>query len=242
MRHHRRYTGIVVAALAIGVITACDPVSVTETTFSDDASVSEKITAVKFDNSAGDLTVRGKSGTDKASVHRKVSYRSSKPGVTTKVENGVLVLSGCGHLCAVDYTIELPVGLPVSGAGSAGGITLSQVGDVSVHTDHGDISVEDAGTVDVRTSNGDIKGNNLKGEQTTAKTDNGGIKLSPGKAQNVKASTSHGDVSVTVPAGSYKVSAKTDIGEKHVGVSNDSNGKFKLDVGTELGDVTVKTG
>ncbi|MFI6154950.1 DUF4097 family beta strand repeat-containing protein [Kitasatospora sp. NPDC051170] len=243
MRHHRRYTGIVVVAvLATGLITACDPTSVTEKTFSDDATVSEKITAVRLDNSAGDLTVHGKSGTDKASVHRKVAYHNDKPGGSTRVENGVLVLGGCGKLCAVDYTVELPPGLPVTGSGSAGGIKLTQVGDVNVKTDHGDISVEDAGTVEVRTSNGDIKGTTLKGDHTTAKTDNGGIKITPGKAQNVKANTDNGDVTVVVPAGSYKVSAGTDIGEKHVGVTNDANAKFKIDIGSNIGDVTVKSG
>ncbi|MFJ8473333.1 DUF4097 family beta strand repeat-containing protein [Kitasatospora sp. NPDC094011] len=249
MLHHRRHTnrrlaGAVAAAglatLAAGVLTACDPVG---TSLSDDATVPDRVTAVKLDNSAGDVTVTGKSGADKVSVHRKITYHSGKPGGTTRVDGGVLVLGGCGHNCSVDYTVELPAGLPISGGTSAGGIHLTQVGEVSVHTDAGDISVDQAaGSVDVRTNNGEIKGTSLKGDRVQAKTDNGGINLTPGKAQDIKATTSNGEIHVTVPTGSYHVSAGTDIGEKHIGVQNDPNGKFKLDLGTDIGDITVKTG
>ncbi|MEV7603158.1 DUF4097 family beta strand repeat-containing protein [Kitasatospora sp. NPDC089797] len=248
MLHHRRYahrrrTGAVVAAglaaLAAGALTACDPVG---TSLSDDAAVSDKVTAVKLDNSSGDVTVTGKSGGG-VSVHRKITYHSGKPGATTRVDGGVLVLGGCGHNCSVDYTVELPAGLPITGSTSAGGIHLTQVGEVSVHTDSGDVSVDQAaGSVDVRTNNGEIKGTSLKGDRIQAKTDNGGINLTPGKAQDIKATTSNGEIHVTVPAGSYHVSAGTDIGEKHIGVQNDPNGKFKLDLGTDIGDITVKTG
>ncbi|MBO1419704.1 DUF4097 family beta strand repeat-containing protein [Streptomyces sp. FH025] len=241
MVHYRRFAGaVVVAGLAAGALTACDPVG---TKFSDDSTVSEKITAVKLDNSSGDVTVHGKPGAGNAAVHRAITYRSGKPDATTRVEGGVLVLGGCGRNCSVDYTVELPAGLPISGGTSAGGINLSQVGEVSVHTDSGDITVDQAsGSVDVRTNNGEIKGTSLKGDRIQAKTDNGGIKLTPGKAQDIKAKTSNGEIHVTVPAGSYRVSAGTDIGEKHIGVQNDPNGKYKLDLGTDIGDITVKTG
>ncbi|MER7667208.1 DUF4097 family beta strand repeat-containing protein [Kitasatospora sp. NPDC096128] len=240
-RHTYRYTGAVLAAgIATGVLTACDPVG---TSFSDDATVSDKVTAIKLDNSSGDVTVHGKSGTGGVSVHRKITYHSGKPGTTTRVDGGTLVLGGCGHNCSVDYTVELPAGLPISGSTSAGGIHLSQVGEVSVRTDSGDISVDQAtGTVDVRTNNGEIKGTSLKGDRIQAKTDNGGINLTPGKAQDIKATTSNGEIHVTVPTGSYHVSAGTDIGEKHIGVQNDPNGRYKLDLGTDIGDITVKTG
>ncbi|MER6299091.1 DUF4097 family beta strand repeat-containing protein [Kitasatospora sp. NPDC001539] len=241
MLHFRRYAGaVVVAGLAAGALTACNPVG---TKFSDDATVTDRITAVKLDNSSGDVTVRGKPGAGGVSVHRSIEYRSDKPGATTRVEGGVLVLGGCGRNCSVDYTVEVPPGLPVSGGTSSGGVHLSQVGEVSVHTDSGDISVDQAsGGVDVRTNNGEIKGTSLKGDRIQAKTDNGGITLTPGKAQDVKARTSNGEIHLTVPAGSYHVSAGTDIGEKHIGVQNDPNGAYKLDLGTDIGDITVKAG
>ncbi|MGW2377456.1 DUF4097 family beta strand repeat-containing protein [Kitasatospora sp. NPDC001683] len=236
----RRAGALVVAGLAIAVLTACDPVG---TEFSDDATVPDGITAVKIDDSTGDVTVRGKAGAGSASVHRKITYHDGRPGTTTRVDGGILVLGGCGHDCSVSYTVELPAGLPVSGGTSAGGIHLSQVGEVSVHTDAGDISVDQAsGSVDLRTDDGEISGTSLKGDRIQAKTDNGGIKLDPGKAQDIKASTDNGEIHLTVPNGSYRVSAGTDVGEKHIGVHNDPNGKYKLDLGTDVGDITVTTG
>ncbi|MDH6707439.1 hypothetical protein P3T27_004176 [Kitasatospora sp. MAA19] len=241
MGRYRRYAGaLVVAGLAAGALSACNPVG---TRFSDDATVSDKITAIKLDTSAGDITVHGKAGATQAAVHRDIEYRSGKPGATTRVDGGVLVLSGCGRNCSVDYTVELPPGLPISGGTSSGGVKLSQVGEVSVHTSSGDITLDDvAGPVDVRTDNGEIKGTSLKGDRVSAKTDNGGIKLTPGKAQNITAKTSNGEINVTVPTSSYHVTASTDLGEKHIGVQSDPNGKYRLDLGTNIGEITVKTG
>ncbi|MFF0411105.1 DUF4097 domain-containing protein [Kitasatospora sp. NPDC004745] len=241
MGHYQRYAGaLAVGGLAVGVLSACNPVG---TRFDDDATVSDRITAVRLDTSAGDVTVRGKAGATQAAVHRAITYRSDKPGATTRVEGGVLVLGGCGRNCSVDYTVELPPGLPISGGTSSGGVKLSQVGEVTVHTSSGDIALDDvAGAVDVRTDNGDIKGTTLKGDKVHAKTDNGGITLTPGKAQDITARTSNGEIKVTVPTAAYHVSASTDLGEKHIGVQNDPNGKYRLDLGTDIGEITVKTG
>ncbi|MFI9363838.1 DUF4097 family beta strand repeat-containing protein [Kitasatospora sp. NPDC053057] len=240
-RSYQRFAGaVVVAGLAVGVLAACDPVG---TEVNDDATVSDKITAVKLDDSSGEVTIHGKAGAGSASVHRKITYRDSKPGTTTRVEGGVLVLGGCGHNCSVSYTVELPAGLPISGGTSSGGIHLTEVGSVSVHTDAGNISVDQAaGPVDLRTDSGDIDGTSLKGDRIQAKTDSGAIKLTAAKPQDVKASTDNGEIRLTVPPGSYRVSAGTDIGSKHIGVQNDPNGKFKLDLGTDIGDITVNTG
>ncbi|MFJ4593500.1 MULTISPECIES: DUF4097 family beta strand repeat-containing protein [unclassified Kitasatospora] len=239
-RYHRFAGALVVAGLSAGVLSACNPIG---TNFTDDATVTDKITGIRLDSDAGEVTVRGKAGATQAAVHRNITYRSGKPGASTRVDGGLLVLGGCGRNCSVDYTVELPPGLPITGGTSAGGIKLTQVGDVSVHTSSGDITLDDvAGPVDVRTNNGEIKGTSLKGDRVSAKTDNGGIKLTPGKAQNITAKTSNGEINVTMPTASYHVTASTDLGEKHIGVQNDPNGQYKLDLGTNIGEITVKTG
>ncbi|WP_207933508.1 DUF4097 family beta strand repeat-containing protein [Actinomadura sp. GC306] len=210
-------------------------------TFEDDAALKGDITAVELDDiGAGGVTLRG--GASEASVHRKVRYRGDKPeGPTHRIEDGVLKLGDCGSRCSVHYTVDLPAGLPVSGGTSSGGIRLSRVGKVDVSTSSGEIRLDDvAGPVKVKTSNGKIEGRGLKGDETDAETSNGEITLRPATQQNIRAKTSNGEITVTVPAGSYRVAARTGNGDREIGVPNTPSARYGLDLTTSNGDITVR--
>ncbi|MEU7134369.1 DUF4097 family beta strand repeat-containing protein [Streptomyces sp. NPDC046261] len=229
------------AGIAAGGLSACGLAA--SESFSDDDVLKDKITSVRLDSRSGGITLRGQDGAGQVSLQRKVDYKGDKPGGKTyRVEDGVLVLGGCGKDCSVNYTVDLPAGLPVTGKTSSGRITLSRVGAVTVGTSSGAVNLDDvAGAVDVHTTNGRITGTGLKGDGIKARTSNGKINLTPAKAQDVRAKTSNGAITLTVPDGRYKVTAKTNNGSKDIGVSNDPNGQYQLDLTTSNGAITVKS-
>ncbi|MFG3052740.1 DUF4097 domain-containing protein [Kitasatospora sp. NPDC048239] len=233
-----RYLGaLVLAGIAAGGLSACTP----GTNAQDDAEVSEKITSVRLDSSSGGVTINGREGAGRISVHRSIDYQDDRPGTTTRVENGVLVLGGCGQHCSVNYTLEVPAGLPVDGQTSSGAVSLTRVGPVKVTTHSGGITLDGvAGPVEVQTTNGAIRGTGLNGDRIQAQTSNGQIDLTPAKAQDVRAKTSNGAISLTVPAATYKVAAQTSNGRKEIGVTNDPAGRYQLDLTTSNGRITVK--
>ncbi|MFE4334775.1 DUF4097 family beta strand repeat-containing protein [Streptomyces sp. NPDC056831] len=212
-------------------------------TFEDDAHVSQKITSVRLDLGSGRVNVRGVAKTADVSLHRSVRYRGDKPeGASHRVENGVLVLSGCGSQCSVSYTVEVPEGLPVSGRTSSGSVVLARVGPVNVTTHSGRIELDGVtGPADVHTSNGRIEGRGLAGP-VRAKTSNGRIELTPVNPQDVRARTSNGAIVVTAPTGRYVVAASTHHGHKDIGIANDPAGDHKIDLATTNGSITVRNG
>ncbi|WP_205718245.1 DUF4097 family beta strand repeat-containing protein [Actinomadura sp. WMMA1423] len=208
-------------------------------TYEDDAKLAGKITAVKLDDiGSGGVTLHG--GASKTSLHRTLKYRGDKPaGPTHRIENGVLMLRGCGSRCSVNYTLELPAGLPVSGSTSNGSIALSKVGAVDVTTHSGSVQLDGvAGPVKARTSNGKIRGSGIKGG-VEAETSNGSITLAPGSPQNVRAKTSNGDITLTMPQGHYRVSANSSNGDRKLGIQDDSSARYLLDLSTSNGDITT---
>ncbi|GGU59350.1 hypothetical protein GCM10010211_25320 [Streptomyces albospinus] len=242
MRRHVRFVGA--AALAgIGVLAlgACSLVA--GETFTDDATVSQKITSVRVDTSNGAVTVRGGKGGDTVSVHRSVDYRGDRPqGPSHRVEGGTLVLGGCGDECSVSYTVDLPGTVPVSGETSNGALKLSRVGAVKVATSSGRIDLDQvSGAVDVRTTNGEVTGKGLAGPRTAVETSNGRIDLTTTTPQDIRAKTSNGAIAVTVPNARYRVSADTDNGAKKIGVTQDPAGRYRLDLSTTNGEITAES-
>ncbi|MEU5087734.1 DUF4097 family beta strand repeat-containing protein [Streptomyces sp. NPDC021356] len=228
------------AATAAGGLSACSVIE--QKSFEDDAEVSQKVTSVRLDNSDGTVEVGTSADASAVSVHRKVSYRGDKPGGTSvRVDNGVLTLSGCGKNCGIDYAVTVPAGLPVSGGTSNGGLTLTGVGAVDVHTSNGRITVDGArGPVKLRTSNGGVRVKDVKGGGIDTQTSNGEVSIETATPQNIKARTTNGGLDVTAPTAKYQVSADSSNGHRKVAFENDPSGTYRLDLSTTNGDLTVK--
>ncbi|MGW2562069.1 DUF4097 family beta strand repeat-containing protein [Streptomyces sp. NPDC001514] len=240
MRQPLRCLGIfAVVGIAAGGLAACG--SVQEETFKDDGTLSGKVTSVRLENGSGGVTVNGTEGDGTLSIHREIEYRDDKPqGATHRIENGVLVLGGCGSRCSVKYTVDVPAGVPVSGKVSSGEVHLAKVGPVKVTTSSGRIEMNGvSGSVEVQTSNGRITGRDLGGKRIQAQTSNGAIDLTPATPQSVKAMTSNGDITLTVPPATYRVTAVSGSGEMNIDVPNDPSGEYELDLITSNGDITV---
>ncbi|GAA2430757.1 DUF4097 family beta strand repeat-containing protein [Streptomyces glaucus] len=232
--------GSAAAVFAAGGLAACGLVG--GETFEDSSALSGEIASVRLENGSGGVTVNGTEDGGKLSLRREVEYRGDKPrGVTHRIENGVLILGGCGSRCSVDYTVDVPAGVPVSGEVSSGGIHLNKVGAVKVTTSSGRIEMNGvSGAVEVKTSNGRITGEDIKGTRIRAQTSNGAISLTPATPLDVQARTSNGDITLTLPKAGYQVTADTNNGDKAIGVADDPSGEYRLRLKSSNGDITVK--
>jgi DUF4097 and DUF4098 domain-containing protein YvlB len=241
MRQQFRIVSTVAATgLCVVGLSACGALK--GESFADDAKVTQKVTSVRLDSTSGGVTLNGKKGAGETSVHRSIDYSgNNKPsGATHRMEGGVLVLGGCGKDCSVNYTVDLPAGLPVSGETSTGAVRLTDVGSVTVKTSTGRIEMDKvAGPVKVETHSGRITGTGIQGESIQAKTNNGAITLTPTTAQNVTAETSNGDVTITAPSAHYNVKIHNNNGKHKVNIPSDPAGKYKLDLTTSNGEITI---
>lgn len=213
---------VTLVAIGAGVLSGCG-LAFPES-FEDDTVVTEEITAVRVEGSNGDVRLTGDHTATEISLHRKVEYRGDRPeDPSHRVEDGVLILGGCGRGCSVDYDLDLPAGLPVSGETDNGDIRLSAVGEVDVRTDNGSITLDGAaGPVVVRTSNGELD-------------------LTLDTPQDIRAETDNGEITATVPAGSYQVSTETDNGDLDIEIPHDPAGAHRIDLTTDNGSVTVRS-
>lgn len=230
---------VTMAGIAAVGLTGCGPPR--DTIAEDDILVSEAITSVRLDNTSGGVTLHGRPGVGKVAIHRLIDYRGGRPiKATHHVDNGVLVLSGCGRGCWVNYTVEVPAGIAVTGRAFTGAISLFGVGDVNVTTSSGLIDLDEvAGAVDVQISDGNIYGQRLRGDHVHATTSNGSIELVPETPQDISATTDTGRITLTVPQGHYQVSVKTNS-SKDITVPDDPTGEHRIEATTNNGPITVK--
>ncbi|WP_026412567.1 DUF4097 family beta strand repeat-containing protein [Actinomadura oligospora] len=237
----RQLLSLGLAVTAVVTLTACDPDM--DKIHRDAAALTAKVTAVRLDGiRSGSVKVVG--GTAKASLTRTIHYADKRPdGPTHRIENGVLVLSGCDVSdCSISYDIKVPAGVPVSGGTTNGSITLSHVGQVNVTTHSGRVELDGvSGSVTARTHDGRISGSGLGGDSIDVQTSNGAVDLTPTKPENIRAKTSNGAITLTVPKdGRYQVTTHTSNGKRDIGVPNDPSGRHRLDLTTSNGRIEVR--
>jgi hypothetical protein len=237
--HARVLAAAALAALTAAGLSGCRPFD--RKTFEDDATVRQKVTAIRLDSGNGGLRVEASADATAVTVHRKVDYDGDRPdGTSFHLEDGVLTLSGCGHHCGVDYVVTAPAGLPVTGGTSSGGVTLSGVGAVDVHSSNGSLTVTGAaGPVRLRTTNGSVTVRDVKGGGVDTRTSNGQVTIRVAAPQDITARTSSGDLTVTAPPAGYRISASNTNGHKDVAFTDDPSGRYRLDLSTTNGDLTV---
>lgn len=240
-RNVRLLGGVAAAAVAVGALGGCGLLPGTE--FEDEAVVKDEITSVRLANGDGAITLNGDRSAKRVSLSREVEYRmGSKPDASHKVEDGVLVLGGCGRHCTVNYTVDLPAGLAVEGRTSNGSITLTKMSTVKVTTSNGPIRLKDiTGDVEAKTSNGRVEGSGLAGQRVSAESSNGPVNLSVTDPREVRIKSSNGRIDLAVPAGKYDVSADTSNGDKDIGVDTAERSDRSIELSTSNGDITVTT-
>ncbi|GAA4374414.1 DUF4097 family beta strand repeat-containing protein [Agromyces bauzanensis] len=242
-RFVRAAAAVAVTAMTVGGLAACNFIGPPQR-FTDESTVTEDIAVIELDDANGSVRVTGAAGATDITVERTVSYLGDRDiGETHEIDGDTLELGGCGRFCSVDYTVEGPIGLDVGGRTSNGTIELRGVDEVDVRTSNGRIELEDvSGDVDVETSNGRVIGRDLNGDGVRVRTSNGSIELSLGEAQDVEARTSNGAIELRVPEGSYRVTAETSNGSTDIGIADDPDGEFELELRTSNGSITITGG
>jgi hypothetical protein len=225
------------------------------------AQVSQDVTSVDLDVSAGDVTVAVDPAAASTSIARTRRWNVSEPCVTSSYTDGAVALSdSCtGGACAVDYDITLPAPAAITLGGGSGDVTISGVadalaltlgsGDITLTDDDGDVVASTGsgdmeltrvgGTIDLSTGSGDIRGSDLTATTTAATTGSGDVALAfdttPARVEIV---TGSGDASLVVPAGTYRIETHSSSGDVTVTGLTDGDGPL-LSVDVESGDISI---
>jgi hypothetical protein len=236
----RKTAAVVVTAASVAIFSGC--ALLPQKTYDDEFSITDEITSVRLDVESGSITIRGVEGLEEVTVERELRYRFDLPSEDShRVSGGELVLEDCGPQCAVDYTVEVPAGIPVSGRTTNGAIELAGLGEIDVRTSNGRIILDDIdGVVSARTSNGRIEGEDISGGAIRVESTNGAIELRLDGAEDVRADTSNGSILVIVPDGDYRVDMETSNGRTDSEVGNDPGAEVQLDLKTSNGSITIE--
>jgi DUF4097 and DUF4098 domain-containing protein YvlB len=228
------------------------------------------VKTIRLDSAAGNVTVRGGSGTSVTGTRKEV--RSfTKPSIReTLTDNGILILRNrCSSFmnvnCEVNYTLNAPKGVRIEGDTSGGSIKVVGVaGDVDLSADAGGITVENtsgslhlessagsvrvdaaSGPLDLSSSAGGVTVTNATSETVKADSSAGSIKLTfVSEPMIVDADSSAGGVHIVVPQGSsaYAVDASTSAGDTTINVKTDPSSKRTIKVRSSAGNVSVRYG
>jgi hypothetical protein len=228
--------GVTVVAGGL-LLSGCDWGDIGATTVTDEETLSQSVSEVRFANDSGDVKI---TVGDHLAVRRTVGYHDTKPGKTYRVDGDALVLEECEERdCWVDYDVTVPEGTKVSGHIDSANVEIAGVASANVEGESGDITIRDVdGEVNATAQSGDVDLSGIGGA-VVAGAESGNVTVRLASAEGVTASTSSGNVEVVVPKGNYQVKASADSGK----VSNDLEQSMSgptLDVRADSGNVTIR--
>lgn len=220
------------------------------------------IDSVVLEGGRGDVEVRhvpGSRGEVTATVSR--SWFGADPGdeAHRRMGSRLVLDTDCGRGCSVDYVVELPDPVEVSGRLGSGDLRVRGMGAVRAETGSGEIDVRGvAGPVDVRTSSGGIEladvagdlvaetgsgrieGEGLRGRSVRAHSGSGEVELVAEAPEAVLVETGSGGIELTVPDGAYRVLTDTGSGSADVAVAERRDAPRSLELSTGSGDIEVR--
>jgi hypothetical protein len=129
----------------------------------------------------------------------------------------------------------------VSVTTGSGSVEVDTVGSAQVHTSSGTIRLAGAtGTVDAEAASGSVTATGLHGA-STLRTTNGSIDATAATAVDLSAQTTNGSVSLTVPAGDYRLAVTTGHGHAQVdgGVHGNTGAAHALTAATGNGRISI---
>jgi hypothetical protein len=215
--------------------------------FEDDISAPVEITEIRVTGGTGSVEVRPGAASS-VNIHRKVNYFKPfqhRPGETHRIDGTVLYLdtnqgTSFPSFVAVDYIVDAPAGVRVSGGLSSGSLRLTGVSTVDVKTSSGSIALAKAtGDITARSSSGSITGRELHSARIDATTTSGRLSLDLAEPGDVSAHASSGAITLTVPESHYRIDTKASTGRVSVDVANEPDGPYHLDLGTTSGAISV---
>jgi hypothetical protein len=185
----------------------------------DTYDISERVTALVVTVGGGDVVVTA-SDRDSIRVVRTLHWRGSedgRPHAEHAVSGDRLELRGActgeRNGCAVDYRVEVPRYLRVS-----------------IDTEAGDLAVHNlAGQLTAFTGAGDVRADGLAGH---------GVQVNSGSG-DVELAFVSGDITLRLPGGPYRVTARTEAGDQIVDVPTDSTATRTVTARSGAGDVRL---
>ncbi|BCJ63780.1 hypothetical protein GCM10009779_47650 [Polymorphospora rubra] len=252
-----RTIAVVAGAAALFAIAGCGSVSERELDFNSTEEV--RISEILVVSGSGNVTVRT-SARSNVEIDRTVKYRGGEPDRTYRLDGTTLrIETGCGQWCSASYEIDAPEGVAIRGENGSGNVDLTGVAEVDLKVGSGSITVTGAtGSVKVETGSGDIKvsdpgaaftakagsgsvtGTGLGAGPVSVEGNSGDVALTLVQQVGVRAHAESGNVTVTTPAGSYRVTTDTGSGKATIEVVNDPQAATHFDLKTGSGDITVK--
>ncbi|MET0419163.1 MAG: DUF4097 family beta strand repeat-containing protein [Actinoplanes sp.] len=250
------------APVALGLATAlillagCDNLSFRRLDYDDTEAA--KITTIRVLPGSGDVIVRGTGSVGEARIKRVVRYQGGEPKARYEIKGNELVLdTDCGDRCSVSYEVTVPEGVALQGESGSGDVELSKVGAVELRLGSGDVRIAGAsGAVGVETGSGDIEVSEVSGAvrlragsgdvnarrlggTADAEAGSGNVIVELDKPASARVHASSGDVTLLVPAGSYRVRSSTGSGDATITVADDPAASLVLDGSAGSGDVTI---
>lgn len=246
---------LALVAVGAGVLTLAACSWDGRNTATDDNTVGQAFTSVLIANDSGSVQIR--TGAT-ATVHRTIRYDDDKPGSTTKVENGTLIVEPCrARRCSIDYELTVPAGTRVDGKVDSGRVDIDGVAAVNLKIDSGSTTVRHvSGKVNLDSSSGHVDVTDV-GDAVNVKSDSGKVGLADVRGavaveaesgsvsvgisspQNVKVQADSGSVTLTVPPADYRVRTSTDSGRIDNAIGDQPSGTHQLDLHTDSGSITV---
>jgi putative adhesin len=190
-------------------------------------TVTAPVTTLVVKGGTGSITVTG-SGRKTILVSQRASF-SKTPPATTHVVSGTTLTLGytcpAQLVCGMAYDVQVPRGVGVRAATSAGSITLTSL----------------AGPVTAQTNAGLISATGLSSRTADLKSNAGGINAAftaaPG---SVHASTNVGPITISVPgSASYQIQTRTYVGTSTVTVPKDAASPHTITASSDLGSITI---
>jgi hypothetical protein len=215
--------------------------------FEDDTAVPAEITEIRVTGGTGSVEVRPGTAS-RVDIHRTVHYFKPfqpRPGATHRIDGTVLYLdtnlgTSFPFFVAVDYVVDAPAGVRVSGGLSSGSLRLTDVATVDVKSSSGAIALTGVtGDITARSSSGSITGRELHSAKIDATTTSGRLTLDLAEPGDVTAHASSGAINVTVPENRYRIDTKVGSGRTHINLANDPAGPYHLDLRASSGAITV---
>lgn len=237
MRIKRVMAGVTIVAGGL-LLTACDWGDFGSTKFSDQESLSQPVSEVRFANDSGDVKV---TVGDKFEIRRTGGYQDTKPGKTYRMDGEALVLESCPERnCWVTYDVTVPEGTKVSGKVESGSVEVVGAVSANVAAESGDVTVRDvAGEVNATTQSGNVTLAEIGGAVVAA-AQSGDVTVAMSESRSVTATTESGNVDVTVPDASYQVDIQAEGMDNVRNDLGDDQSGPKINLSTESGEVTLR--
>jgi hypothetical protein len=206
------------------------------------------VRALEVDVEVGKVEIVPGEG-DGATITRTRRYLVGAPNAREVLVDGTLrVEAECRSVivagCAVDYRLEVPVGVPIRLRTERGSVSVTDMtGMVEVDAGAGNVRlIRTRGPVKVGTSAGNVDGVDIAAQFLDATTGAGRIRLSIAEAPGrlgLKTGAGSIDVGLPTTSGGYRVATETRSGKVDVAVENNEGGSRAIIATTGAGDIRI---